>query len=92
MALFGNERAEPFNKLNLVIKDIFIAARSLGNDYWPHKGRAQFDEKQYERFINKMFEYEDMLWESSEDDKIAKRVNEIVNEIESVCKKALQVK
>ena len=62
IVVYGKEAGQPFNSLFSVIYKIFGAARQLGSRYWKYQGRMNFTEEQLQRHIDKMEEYESIVW------------------------------
>ena len=87
MALFGQENAEPFNEVNKIMNELFLAARRLGERYWNPKlqARAERDPKWYDR----MAEEEAKFWAGEEPDTIAQRMDNAVAQVEDVCSKVI---
>ena len=89
MASFGASAGEPFNELNIAINKIFMAARMLGSHYWPRQGRARMGEKEFQKHLEKLQEYEAVFWFMGEKtDQIGPRVRKAVEGIESITRQA----
>lgn len=90
MASFGEGAGEPFNELNKVINEIFIAARMLGSHYWPHQGRAPMNGEAFQRQLDGMHEQEAVFWYMGDKrDQIGPRVRKAVEDIEAVTRQAV---
>lgn len=89
MAAFGDKSGEPFNELNMVLNEIFMAARMLGSHYWPRQGRAPMGEEEFQKHLANMQKYEAVFWFMGEKtDQIGPRVREAVKEMESITRQA----
>ncbi|WP_143083926.1 hypothetical protein [Flexibacter flexilis] len=86
-AAFGQESIVPFEDLDNVLKDIFLAAHKLGNVYWPRQGTKMSDDE-INRHLKKMRDNQAIFWLNMVDpDPIEKRVNQIIENIEKICEK-----
>jgi len=83
MALFGKDRVKPFEDLNQTISEIFFAARMLGSHLWPKSNRDFDDPEKFKKFDEDLRKYEAIFWAGGDNDKIAQRVDSLINEIES---------
>ena len=93
MVLFGKQTGEPFNEIVKLTNKLFIASNRLGNRFWKDQGRANFTEKQFEKHLIKMQEYEEIFWaDYGETDRFKNEVNEVVIKIENICQKIIENK
>jgi len=89
MATFGSSAAEPFDELNKIINEIFLAARMLGTHYWQRQGRVEMVPEEFKKHLEEMHGYEAVFWYMGEDkDKISPRVRKVVENIESITQEA----
>jgi hypothetical protein len=92
MAQVGLEKSKPFDDLNMVIRDIMLAARRLGR-YWRKGDDGHRTEEQRKRHFEDIRKAEAIFWEGSEDpDPIQVRVESLIKEIEGTCKAILTSK
>jgi hypothetical protein len=93
MALFGIEKAKPFDELQSVLNDIFIAANML-SFYWKRQEFARhMSNDEFAKHLKEMEAHESVFWKKSEEnDAIDRRVNAIISEIEPICAKVIQKK
>jgi hypothetical protein len=84
MAQFGKDSIKPFDGLNKIINDIFLAANMLP-DYWKKQGnRAWKNDEEFEHHLKEMREYEQIFWyQGKERDSITPRVNTVISDIET---------
>lgn len=63
MALFGRDKAEPFDNLNKIVNKITSAAGILGN-HWARLSKPAYreDNRKYERLIKNIEKYEKVIW------------------------------
>lgn len=94
ITVFGKESEKPFNEIIKITNKIMLVSRFLGNRYWKEQGRKNFSEEQFKNHINQMHEYESIIWERyhSDKDEIKDKLDDTVNEIESICNKVLKKK
>jgi hypothetical protein len=78
MARFGNEKAKPFEDLRHIVIEIRVSANSLA-DIWSVEKRSEATEK-------KRLEHESVIWDLSEEDPIAPRLEKVISDIEAVCR------
>ena len=89
MAAFGSSAAEPFDELNKIIKEIFLAARMLGTHYWQRQGRVEMASEEFKKHLEEMHSYEAVFWCINEDtDKILPRVRKAVEKLEGITQDA----
>lgn len=89
ITVFGRESEKPFNDVIDLINKIIRASNILGRRYWNDKGRGHLTEKQYLKHLEKREEYENIIWEDYEDDKITTELREIIGSVEFICNIAL---
>jgi len=90
MAIFGKETAEPFNEVNRIMNELFLAAKRLGERYWNPKYQAKsLSDPKWEK---KILEYEAKFYSGEEPDTIAERMDNVVGRIEGICSKIIQGK
>jgi hypothetical protein len=84
MAQVGSAQAQPFEDLNKIVRDLFLAARTLAH-LWP---RSYFrNDEQYEEHRKRVEKYEAIFWESyAEEDPINPRLESIVATVEKTCR------
>ena len=94
ITLFGKESEQYFNDVIKLTNKIMTVSGFLGRRYWQDQGRRKFTEVQYEKHLNKMFEYERIIWEDygEDEDEIKKELNRIISEVEKICNKVLNKK
>ena len=87
MAQIGTIETQPFDDLNKIVNEIFIAARML-SQLWP---RDHFrTEEQYEAHQKQVKKLEAVFWQGlAEEDPIEPRINRTVAEIEETCRKII---
>jgi hypothetical protein len=91
MARFGPNTNKPFDQVRSIIGDIFIAANRLGTHYWPRQGRVPMSEEQFQKHLEEMNKYEAIFWEGAQkDDPINKQLNEVIGEIEKICRPIIE--
>ena len=84
MAQIGVKEAEPFDDLQKLVHEIFIAARRLAQ-LWP-RNHFRTDE-QYEKHLAQVEKYEAIFWEGIEnEDPINLRLEAIMQTIEKTCR------
>ena len=90
MAIFGKETAEPFNEVNRIMNELFLAAKRLGLRYWnpKYQGQSERDPK----WGKKILEYEAKFYSGEEPDTIAEKMDNVVSRIEGICSKIIQGK
>ncbi|MEN2412152.1 hypothetical protein [Flavobacterium mesophilum] len=90
IAIFGKEATLPFDEIAKILSDIFFAANRLGNRYWKDQGRKNFSEEQFDRHLQEMEKYEDIVWNSFENDKIELKIDNCIAKIEKYCLSIIQ--
>jgi hypothetical protein len=92
MALFGDNAAKPFNDLNKVINDIFIASEML-RFYWKDQGHREWkNDDEFKKHLDEMHKYEAIFWQITPKDEITPRVDAVISEIESQSKTIINTK
>lgn len=90
MAVFGREKAKPFDDIRGVINKIFISAHMLGR-LWERQTHLGLNEEERKKLIKQIEKHEAVFWEEGEGrDLIAPEVERIVLEIENICEKILR--
>ena len=87
MAQIGKEEAEPFDELNRIVGEIFLAARMLAR-LWP---RSHFrTAEQQKTHFESIEKHTAVFWDSnSEDDPINPRLDKIISDIEKSCQNVI---
>jgi len=89
-AVFGHDSVSPFQEIENVLKEIFIATHILAKIYWPRQGKVM-NEKEFEEHMNKMLEYESIFWGGLKDpDPIDTKLHTIIENIEEICAKDIK--
>jgi len=87
-ATFGTNSSEPFLELNIIIREIFEAARLLGTIYWKRIGNSMMSEEAHQNTLENVRKYEAIIWSHGyKDDEISLRVQRAVEKIEEITKK-----
>jgi hypothetical protein len=81
-SLFGNRSVKPFYDLESVLDQIKISSKNLER-YWPKNNQTEKDRHISKKIVD---ESELIIWDHGEDDKINKKLKEILSEIEDVCR------
>lgn len=90
MAQIGKNKAEPFDDLNQIIKEIILSARQLSRS-WARKRFPNEEEK--EKHWEKVRKTEDIFWDTfSEDDPINPKLEKVIADIEKICKEVIMAK
>jgi hypothetical protein len=85
MAVFGRETQEPFDEIKNVIGRIFYASRRLGA-FWLQLGKGYRDANHLEKQLEEMRKYEDIFWESDDDnDEIKIQIENAIQKLEKYC-------
>lgn len=93
MAQFGRDTEKPFLELYGVRNNIFMAAHTLGMDYWQRQGMVDIESKVYKKQLDEMAKYEAIFWFKGEKrDEIGPRVEKIINQVENITRDALAEK
>ncbi len=91
IARFSLKAEKPFNDLQKIVNEIFLASYVLGNLYWPRQGRVPMRAEEREKHLKEMEEQEQIFWAGRTDkDPIEKRLSDLILEIESICRPAIQ--
>ncbi|MBA7524905.1 hypothetical protein ES705_17050 [subsurface metagenome] len=90
MAIFGKETAEPFNEVNRIMNELFLAAKRLGSRYWNPRYQGQLERDP--KWEKKILEYEAKFYSGGESDIFAERMDNVVRRIEDICSKIIQGK
>ncbi len=90
MALFGQENAEPFNEVNKIVNELFLAARRLGERYWNPKYRAQAERDP--KWYDKKAKEEAKFWAVKDPDTIAQRMDNAITQVEDACSDIIGIK
>ncbi|MBN2594022.1 MAG: hypothetical protein JXA81_10980 [Sedimentisphaerales bacterium] len=77
-ARFGTEKAKPFDDLNNIVIEIQVSADRLA-DIWSLDRRSDETEK-------RRLEYESVIWSRPENDNIAGRLDNVISDIERICR------
>lgn len=85
IAIFGKDANVPFDQMSKILSDIFFAANRLGNRYWKDQGHKKLTDEQLDKHLEEMEKYEDIVWNSFENDKIELKVDKCIEEIEKYC-------
>ncbi|NVM53142.1 MAG: hypothetical protein HWN66_05525 [Candidatus Helarchaeota archaeon] len=88
--IFGRDKVKPFDDLNKIVRDIHTAATMLGH-YWVRlsKTHLPMNEREYDRLIKNIQEYETVIWAGFDPDPIAPKVESLIEEIEKICEPIL---
>ncbi|WP_228235727.1 hypothetical protein [Allomuricauda sp. M10] len=92
ITVFGRESESPFNEIVKLTNKIMTVSNFLGRRYWRDQGRRKFTDEQFQKHLDKMEEYEAVIWEGYEDDKIKSQLDNIVLQIEKICNTVLKKK
>ena len=89
MAIFGKDCGEPFVRIRKLVNILFLSARKLAR-LWAKKSEEILNDKELERHHKSIKEEESIFWEGSiEEDKTKKELNQIILDIEKICKPVL---
>jgi len=90
MAAFGSEAGKPFDELNTILNEIFIAARMLGTHFWPRQGSVSMSDEKFQRHLAEMYKHEAVFWfMGEEEDEIGPRVHSVVQKVERITQGAV---
>lgn len=92
ITVFGKESENPFNDIVKLTNKIINASNFLGRRYWKDEGRRKFTDEQFQKHLEKMEEYEVIIWEGYEEDEIKTQLDDIIMEIEKICNAVLKKK
>lgn len=88
MALFGTTAAQPFDELNRIMHEIFVAARVLAS-LWEEQGTPMTEERT-EKHLRDLEKYEAVFWELGEsNDPLRPRLKALLADIEATCRSAI---
>lgn len=85
ITVFGKQSGEPFEDIRKIINEILNAAARLGNRYWRESVTRRMNEHQLEKFNDDAEKFENIVWDSFEDDQIVKKVDTAIQKIEDCC-------
>jgi len=94
MAVFGKENCKYFDDLGRILNKIFIANRMLYNYYYNPETRrtASASQEDLQRFLEEFEEHEKIIWDYGDNDKINQSIDNIISNVEKVCKSFLKIK
>lgn len=85
MALFGRDKAEPFDELRRILNEIFTSAQMLGR-LWYRVQNRRLPPEQDKKIIRMIEKHEAVFWSGpDETDPIRPRLEKTVADIESIC-------
>jgi hypothetical protein len=84
-AIYREDKIRSFEELNLILNEILLSSNDLGKNYWPRQGRVDMTEPEFKRHLQEMHEKEDMIWAAGDENKMTKRINKTIKEIEAIC-------
>lgn len=86
MARFGPKKAKPFEDLRGIVNEIFGAARRLAH-LWAKDISLLRSDEQAEQHSEKQQKYEAIFWDTyGEDDPINPKLDQVISDIECICK------
>ena len=88
MANFGKKGEEPFKIISKVINDIFSASRMLARVYWRKLDRETMSETELSRHLEKIQKYENIFWQTEQEDEINNQIESAIRVCEDICKSA----
>ncbi|RLD74012.1 MAG: hypothetical protein DRI87_02355 [Bacteroidetes bacterium] len=92
MAIFGEDKGLPFDNLSKLLDKLFFASYKL-EKYWNDQGRKKFTDEQFQKHVDKMEKFEEIIWSDyGEPDLISEEINKVVENIETICKTIIQKK
>lgn len=93
VAIFGQDKAMPFDDLDNIANDILIAARMLGF-YWAHLNQTHLprSEEKINKLIKDRQKYEAIIWAGFDPDPIVPRVKSMIEKINDICEPILRRK
>jgi hypothetical protein len=87
-ALFGDKAAQPFADLSSVVSELIMSAHKVGRlRTWRGTFRTPGEA---DAFAKQVQEAERIFWSGCEDDKVAGRVDVLVQEMERTCKAVIE--
>lgn len=91
MVLFGKGASKPIEDIFILKNRLLYASRRLGERYWIEQGRKSFSEKEFEKHLIKMEEFEAVIYsDNDENDQFKKTMNDAINHIEEVCQQIIE--
>lgn len=87
MAFFGRQAAKPFEDLNAIILEIFLAAQMLG-DLWAERAERVPSAKAPD-LREQIRHYQRIIWRLDDPDPIDRRVEAIIADIERTCRSVI---
>ncbi len=93
IAIFGRDKAKPFDDLSEIINDILNAAKMLGF-YWAHLTQAHLarSTEKINELIENRQKYEEIIWAGFDSDPISPKVESVINEITNICEPIIRQK
>lgn len=94
ITLFGKESEIHFNDIVKLTNRIMTVSGFLGRRFWKDQGRRKFTDEQFEKHLEKMDEYEAIIWEDygENGDEIKEPLKQTINGIEKICNSILREK
>jgi hypothetical protein len=88
MAHFGQPAGAPFEELDKILREIFVAAHMLGRHYWKQQRLAQsMNDAEFTKHLKEMQSHEAVFWAGVVDpDPIAPRIDATISNIENICR------
>lgn len=86
-AYFGEASCQPFDDLNAIIHEIFLAAHMLAT-MWIEQGRYVPPERA-EDHLQRMHAAEEIFWEAADPDPLNPRIDRLMGDIERTCKSVI---
>lgn len=80
IARFGDDNGKPFDDLQAVLREIFVAAKMLVTIAGSQTGPE---------YVNKRISYEQKIWWDGNEDVIASRVENIAKDIDDICREKI---
>ena len=87
---FGKDKAQPFEEIRIIVNEILIAARMLG-DSWAKKV-DYLGPKQQKAHLDFRKQQEEIFWEHGSQDELVKRIDQAIADMENTCKKVIMGK
>ena len=89
--VFGHDKEKPFDDLNSAVIDILYAAADYGRSILEWPGNEGMEAQEIEDHKAEMKEYKSKMWENkSGEDSVGDKVNNVICEIERICKPILE--
>ena len=89
MAQFGVDAAVPFNELNSIVGELFLASRRQAR-LVAREERASRSDSAYDKYQKKKDEIEAVLYIGEEDDPTTRRIGKAVEQIERTCRSIIE--